>query len=108
MWITLLELDDLTSTALPSNVESLQSFEVVDCPGVTELGALGSVTGLVGTLRISGNAALTDISALEVLTEIGTLEITDNPNLSQDAIDAFIAAVGAGNIGEQTISNNAP
>jgi hypothetical protein len=107
-WIVAFNQTELLTTTLPGSVTDLGAFSIDTCPQITELGALGSVTVLPGRLEILNNPTLTDISALQTLTSIGTLQIENNPNFSQASINAFIAAVGPGNIGTQEISNNGP
>lgn len=62
----------------------------------------------VRVLRIKDNPALQDLSGLLGLRHLEELTITGNPQLPQSEIDALIAAVGASNIAEMEVSDNAP
>jgi Receptor L domain len=53
----------------------------VSAPDLTDLSALGQLRSVAGTLEISGNSQLDDLSGLEQLEQVGALSIHDNAEL---------------------------
>lgn len=92
-WLSLARLPDLTDAALSDLTtigESGAAF--VELPALTTLD-LPALTTIEGGLLLQ-DTALQDLSGLSALTSIGgDLQITDNPDLDQQEIDAFLAHV---------------
>ena len=82
----------------------------IDAGGITEL-LVGSPSGMeVGNLRLHQNFGLSDLAVSHVdVSNLGTIEITNNVNLGDCEADAFVDAQAAmGWMGTSIVSDNGP
>lgn len=80
----------------------------IDAGGITEL-LVGSPSGLeVGNLRLNQNLGLSDLAVTHVgVSNLGTIEITNNSNLGDCEANAFVDAQAAmGWLGTAIVSGN--
>ncbi|MEQ1566863.1 MAG: hypothetical protein ABMA64_14570 [Myxococcota bacterium] len=103
--LVLTRLQRLNSTSALAGVTSLGGDLELSEVGLSSLGLEG-LTAVSGSVRIAGNLALGDVGLPNLAAIDGDLAVTDNPELSQVAVDGWIAGIEVG--GSTTASGNGP
>lgn len=108
--LSLIDNPALATIEAFARLRQVESLEISGNDLLAEVGPLDSLLHVTQDLTITGNLALTDITALFGLISVGgTLEISDNPFLPAEQADALVDAIGELNIGGAIIvEHNGP